>query len=241
MPISAKKPLALEQVAFLWSREIGPYSPRQTSTVTRSAPVELLKELIAAVRSGALVAEEYRLDKSGPTVQDALKRGSIAYDVGYDDGSSWVPPSPGRLRVRELYCLKHADSDDPCTAECLADENALLNAPNLMVARDEFLRWTAEQGYSRPNFWDVGASEPVQTTVSTPADPSSPTETPPVKKNPRGPVPVQTPKATARLRAALAADPTLRERVLTEKELQRLCGGVSRETARKARDAVFGK
>src|SRR5262249_56363110 len=88
-------------------------------------------------------------------------------------------------------------------------------------------------GHRGPAF---GGDEP--TTGERPAPVAKP---PAAKKNPRGREPVKTREAVALLRVAVASDSSLRTRRLTEKELQRLCGGVSRDIARKARDAVLGE
>ncbi len=118
------------------------------------------------------------------------------------------------------------DDYDPIT-------DMLEHVLEIEVSRDEFLRWVAEHGYPRPAFWGDE-----QATAEQPA----PIEKKPAaKKNPRGRQPVKTREAVALLRAAVASDPSLRTRRLTEKELQRLCGGVSRDIARKARDAVLGE
>ena len=236
MPISPKKPLTLEQIAFLWSRELGPYSPRQKQTITESSPVELLEELIAAFRLGDLLS----VDLIAEPARDALKRSRHHFVLEYDDGRSWVPPKRGSLRVGSVSCLEHdiLDTGDnegsPCTDECRADENLILNTPSLFVAREDFLGWAAEQGYPRPRFWDGEVWKQGQASASAPANPPGPAEKTTIKKNPRGRVPVQTPKAEANLRAALAANPTLRDNPPIEKELARLAGGVSRDIARKA-------
>jgi hypothetical protein len=99
----------------------------------------------------------------------------------------------------------------------------------MKVSRDEFLRWVDEQGCPRPAFWDGSGSVPAKVPRAG------------GKKNPPGRVPIQTPKAIAKLRAAVAADPSLRTRPLKQKELRELCGGVSWDTARKTRNEVLGE
>jgi hypothetical protein len=243
--ISPKLPLSLERIVILWATEIW---EGRLEEIARPLLLALIDGKIkpAAQKDADWLNEwvlrtfaEYLEENARLSAYDSLPRDTRP---PLDTIRSFAAEWDEFYRTPGTYEIEASGRPDSHMPDVLVPITAILDhLLRIEVSRDELLRWAAEEGYAPPKFWDVGVSEPSSAPAPTPTDAPSPAVTPAAKKNPRGPVPVQTPRAIANLRAALAADPTLRERVLTEKELQHLCGGVSREIARKARDEVLGK
>jgi len=224
--ISPKLPLSLQRIALLWAEELG-----------ETHLPEVVAPLISALATGKISPVEER--------KNWLEDEHMRYLLGHEEFRAYAVLSPAELVMDQAQNWPHFyKSQNPNHPYEISAENPnwddydpitdmLEHVLQVEVSRDEFLRWAEEQGYPRPTFW---GDEP--TTAEQPA----PVEKKPAaKKNPRGREPVKTREAVALLRAAVASDSSLRTRRLTEKELQRLCGGVSRDIARKARDAVLGE
>jgi hypothetical protein len=151
----------------------------------------------------------------------------------------WPNDTPDELLLDclESYTSYGEDPETPyavLTTGAHIPETAIIDhLLEMRVSRDEFLRWVAESGYPRPRFWDEKTAEPVAEHAPAPLSTTVAHARQPKK---RGRQPTVTDAAIDALRQAIKADPGLRDALSdkTEKELQQLCGNVSRETARKA-------
>jgi hypothetical protein len=260
MPIvSTKHPLQLCRVIELWADEAG---ERDINVI--ACP------LVQALVDGRIALADRKYGRRGETWLDAIENPTLvmaeevlsalaeAAEVGPDSAlerrnimvkamvRTWtgfsrdergrVYSGAGCIGV-EWFEGAYSHLDLPIRRAFCLIEDAVLS---LEVTRDSVLRWADEEGYALPKFWGDEAEAipaPANTNIQTDylANPVA------VKKNARGPRPEESARAAATLRAAVAADPSLRDRTLTEKELMKLSGAKSRTVARKARREVLGE
>jgi hypothetical protein len=242
VPISSKEPLSLVRVARLWSKELGGDASERAS-LERNTPTEIFITLVLAFEEGELDAKARWRRPDLSQLRDALKRLTFWYSF---DLTRPFPEFP-ETAVLETPDCDRCDFPDRCSDEShrevdrlfpstrpfCRNRSILTGVEDLEVTRDEFMRWIDRSGYTQPKFWPA----PQLTQAPTPLQcgPPGQVETSSVKKNPRGRAPVKTKEAIAKLRAALAADPTLRDKPPTQEALRALAGGgVSREIAVKA-------
>jgi hypothetical protein len=270
MPISPSQPLTLPEIATYWSRELqGTLEEESADSLLEKLRGALFSREIEPQleHGGAPIAGEDRIRREEFLLWVIKRRFQIT--CGPDDyprprfwDRTWAAEcfEAGRSAGRKAGFargLRHGGWDgeppphlelavpslaDPSSGYCPHDY-----AKRNVWRREEikFIDFHQSRGFREG--WNAGVAAGMQYAQQNSPSAEHTIEidgaaaTSPVIKKKRGP-PKKTEDAVAMLRARLVADQSLLARIpeLTEKELQHLCGGVSRDTAKKARHIVLG-
>jgi len=266
LPIYKEDKLSVEIITECWSREIQPSRSRdelldflevawwrgELKTDTSFTPLALLKSMFRSAREGDLTDVIF-VTKDDATVPLELADGSLLFDVNdlkpqilvpSNDPETWTDAScaPAFEALAQKASRKHYSD----RTKHYSDRT--IQFLMMEVYRDQFVRLLKAHGLRLPKFWRPAISKPLQLKEQTYTSKDGKAflkETPPAGlyvRN-RGPKPIKFERAKKEMRR----DIEVRRQTVTslsampEKVLKEYGGGVSRDTARRARTATLSE